>query len=392
MLTVLQLKALKPGPKPYKAHDSRGLYAHVLPSGTICWRVKYRFSDKEKTYTIGKYPQIDLKTAREACLRIHSELDSGMDPGAQKQLKKRESRRAPRDHFGDFATDWLKRKSREVAASTAAKQRSRLHRHLVPRLGGYRLTEITPRILYELGQEIQERGAIETGNRVVRLAGQILQDAWVQGLIETNPAAHVTRSLSNSRPRHRAAPTTPEEFRNVVRKIWSYRESPEVSLGLRSAVYLFVRPSELTMARWDQVDLTNRLWSFTTGKTGANHSVPLARQVVEMWEQLTPLTDRQPWVFGHAYRPNDHMRPNSLLSALRKVGVGQEEASVHGLRATARTLLVEHLGYREDLVEHQLSHTVRDPNRRAYNRTNFLPERREMMQAWADFIDGLRDE
>ena len=148
MLTVLQLKALKPGPKPYKAHDSRGLYAHVLPSGTICWRVKYRFSDKEKTYTIGKYPQIDLKTAREDCLRIHSELDSGMDPGAQKQLKKRESRRAPRDHFGDFATDWLKRKSREVAASTAAKQRSRLHRHLVPRLGGYRLTEITPRILY----------------------------------------------------------------------------------------------------------------------------------------------------------------------------------------------------------------------------------------------------
>lgn len=146
------------------------------------------------------------------------------------------------------------------------------------------------------------------------------------------------------------------------------------------------------MARWDQVDLTNRLWSFTTGKTGANHSVPLARQVVEMWEQLAPLTDRQPWVFGHAYRPDDHMRPNSLLRALRKAGVSQDEASVHGLRATARTLLVEHLGYREDWVEHQLSHTVRDPNRRAYNRTTFLPERRQMMQAWADFIDGLRDE
>ena len=203
MLTVLQLKALKPEAKAYKVHDSRGLYAHVLPSGTVCWRVKYRFSGKEKTYTIGKYPQIDLKTAREACLRIHSELDSGMDPGAQKQLQKRESKRVPRDRFADFAADWMNRKSREVAASTAAKQRSRLHRHLVPAIGDLRLTEVTPRILFELGQEIQASGTIETGNRVIRLAGQILQDAWVQGLVEVNPAVYVTRSLSNSRPRHR---------------------------------------------------------------------------------------------------------------------------------------------------------------------------------------------
>ena len=127
-----------------------------------------------------------------------------MDPGAQKQLKKRESRRVPRDHFGDFATDWLKRKSREVAPSTGAKQASRLHKHLIPTLGDYRLTEITPRILFELGQEIQDRGAIETGNRVVRLAGQILQDAWVQGLIEVNGRQRdqVTLQLQTTPPCH----------------------------------------------------------------------------------------------------------------------------------------------------------------------------------------------
>ena len=192
--------------------------------------------------------------------------------------------------------------------------------------------------------------------------------------------------------RHFAAVTEPRQLGELLRAIDGYQGSLIVSCALRLAPLVFVRPGELRHAAWDEIDLDVAEWCFTVSKTGTEHMVPLARQAVEILAELRPLTGRGRYVFPSARTPRGDrpMSDNAILAALRRMGIGEEEMSGHGFRATARTILDEVLGFRPDFIEHQLAHAVRDANGRAYNRTAHLPARRRMMQRWADYLDELK--
>lgn len=261
-----------------------------------------------------------------------------------------------------------------------------------PYIGGRPVAEVTATEFLRVARRIEERGAVESAHRILQNCGQVMRYAIATGRAERNPVADLRGALASPEERHHAAITDPSELGGLLRAIDGYKGDPVTRAALRLSGLLFVRPGELRHAEWAEIDLDKAEWNIPACKMKMrqSHLVPLCDQAVAILRELHPLTGRGQYVFPGGRSPRRPMSNNAINAALRRMGFGADVMTAHGFRATARTMLDELLAFRPDYIEHQLAHAVRDPNGRAYNRTAHLPERRKMMQAWADYLDALR--
>src|SRR5271170_2223747 len=389
-LTNTTIRNVKSGKKPLKLFDERGLYLEVSPSGGRWWRLKYRFEGKEKRLSLGVFPDVSLKDARDRRDAERKLLADGIDPSENHKAQK--SARADRaaNSFEVVAREWFAKYSANWAVSHSDRVVRLFERDIFPWIGGRPIAEITAPDLLAVVRRIEARGALETAHRARGNCGQVFRYAIATGRAVRDPSGDIRGALPPAKGRHFAAKTDPKEVAGILRAMDGYEGTLAVRCALRLAPLVFVRPGELRGAEWADIDLDGREWRYTVTKTNTPHIVPLSRQAVEILRELKPLTGSGRFVFPSARSNMRPMSDNAILAALRRTGIDKDEMSGHGFRAVARTILDEVLGVRPDFIEHQLAHAVRDPNGRAYNRTAHLPERRKMMQQWADYLDKLK--
>ena len=390
-LTDLQVRRAKPREKLYKLYDEDGLYLEVPPKGKPRWRSKYTFMGKENRLSQGTYPLIGLKEARERNVGVRKLLEQGIDPSRYRKQRKLVSESESANTFELLTREWYAKFLPTWTKSHSDRLIRLFERDLFPWIGKEPISEVTPQQLLAVVQRIEARGALETAHRALGNCKQVFRYAMNTMRADKDPTQNLLKALPSYKRKHFAAQTDPKRFAELLRMFQSYQGSPIVSCALRLAPLVFVRPGELRKAEWNRFEISNAEWRFTATKTDTPHIVPLSRQALAILQELHPLTGHGRYLFPSA-RGNDRpMSDNAILAAMRRLGVSKEETTGHGFRATARTLLDEVLGFRPDYIEHQLAHAVRDPNGRAYNRTAHLVERKKMMQAWADYLDKLKE-
>ena len=391
-LTDIAIRRAQPSKKSRKIFDGRGLYLEVAPRGGKWWRFKYRFRGKEKRLSLGVYPDVSLKEARQRCEDARRTLSREIDPSEHRQALKAARVQEASNSFEAVAREWLEKHTPNWTPSHSSRINSQLERDVFPWIGGKPVAAVTPSQLLAVVRRVEQRGALEPAHRALRNCGQIFRYAVATGRANNDPAGVLRGALPPVKRGHFAALTDPKTIGPLLRVLDGYEGSLIVRCALRLAPLVFVRPGELRRAEWSDIDLEAAEWRFTVTKTETSHLVPLSRQVIEILREIYPLTGQGRFVFPSARTPRGDrpMSENAVLAALRRMGVGKEEMTGHGFRAMARTLLDEELGFRPDHIELQLAHVVRDPLGRAYNRTTHLPERRKMMQAWADYLDQLK--
>jgi len=296
------------------------------------------------------------------------------------------------DSFEFVALEWYDKRMLTKSESHQKRTLALLKRDLFPWLGNRPIAEIKAPELLAVLQRIESRNAIETAHRALQTSGQVFRYAEVTGRVDRDISQALKGALTAVNGCHFASMTDPLQAAPLLRSIDIYSGTFVVKSALQLAPLVFVRPSELRQAEWSHIDFEAKEWRYLVTKTNTQHIVPLSTQAIEILTNLYPLTGNGRFVFPSARTPNGSraMSDVALLAALRRMGFDKSEMSVHGFRAMARTILDEVLGFRPDFIEHQLAHSVRDPNGRAYNRTAHLPERHKMMQTWADYLDGLK--
>lgn len=389
-LTDTSIRNAKPGAKPIKLFDERGLFLLVTPTGGKWWRLRYMFDGKEKLLSLGVYPDVSLKDARERRDEARKLVANGVNPSENRKIQK--SARADlvansfevitREWFAKFASTWVSNHGDRIIR--------RFERDIFPWIGGRPIAEITAPELLAVVRRIENRGALETAHRALGNCGQVFRYAVATGRAERDPSGDLRGALPPVKGTHFAATTEPKRVAEILRALDGYEGTLTVRCALRLAPLVFVRPGELRNAQWADIDFETAEWRYLVTKTNTPHIVPLARQAIEILRELQPLTGNSRFVFPSARSFIRPMSDNAILAAMRRLGIDKEEMSGHGFRAVARTILDEVLGVRPDFIEHQLAHAVRDPNGRAYNRTAHLLERRKMMQQWADYLDKLK--
>ncbi|MGB5851412.1 MAG: integrase arm-type DNA-binding domain-containing protein [Rhodanobacter sp.] len=390
MLTDTAIRKAKPADKPQRLFDGGGLYLEVSPAGGKLWRWKYRISGKEKRLAIGAYPDTGLADARDKRDAARKLLAAGVDPGEQRKAEKAAGEERAANSFEVIAREWMARQT--WVDDYRVKLEARMANDVFPYIGKRPVAELSAPEFLQVGRRIEERGAVESAHRALQVCGQVMRYAIATGRAERNPVADLKGALASPTVRHHAALTDPAELGGLLRAIEGYSGDPTTRAALKLSALLFVRPGELRHAEWAEFDLDAGEWHIPADKMKMRvpHLVPLCKQAVAILRDLHLLTGRGQYVFPGGRSPRRPMSNNAINAALRRMGYGTDAMTAHGFRATARTILDEVLGYRVDYIEHQLAHAVKDPNGRAYNRTAHLPERRKMMQGWADYLDALR--
>jgi integrase len=391
-LTDVAIRRSAPAEKPYKLFDERGLYLEVSPAGGRWWRLKYRFARREKRLSLGVYPDVGLKDARERRDQARKLLSNGIDPSENRKAQKAAEAIRSVNSFEVVAREWYVKHESGWVKKHSSRILRRLEADIFPWLKERSVGDITAPELLGVLRHIEERGAIETAHRVLNVCGQIFRYAIATGRASSNPAADLRGALPPVKATHLAATTEPKKLALLLNDMDGYQGSLPVKCALRLAPLVFVRPGELRHAEWANIDLETGEWRFTVSKTGTPHIVPLSKQAIAILRELKPLTGEGLYVFPSARSKARPMSDNAVLAAMRRLGIDKGAMSGHGFRAAARTILDEVLGVRPDFIEHQLAHAVRDPNGRAYNRTAHLAERKKMMQDWADYLDNLKSE
>lgn len=389
-LTDAKIRTVKPAEKPMRLFDGGGLYLEVSSTGGRWWRLKYRYDGKERRLSMGVYPATSLNRAREKRDAARTMLADGIDPGAFRKAQKAARAERAANSFETVAREWHAAREPIWAAGHAERIIRRLERDVFPLIGGRPIAELKPPEILDVLRKIEARNIAETAHRTLTNIGQVMRYAVATGRLESDPTRDLRGALKPVQGRNFAAITDPPKLGELLRGIEDYRGSPIVRAALRLAPHVFVRPGELRNARWADIDFDAREWRFELSKTRQPHVVPLSDQAIGILREVEALTGRSEYLFPGARSMRVPMSENAVLYALRGLGFGSDTMTGHGFRAAARTILDEVLGWRVDLIEHQLGHAVRDPNGRAYNRTAHLPERKKMMQAWSDFLDVLR--
>lgn len=390
MLTDTKLRSLKPQNKVFRLADANGLCIEVRTTGVKIWRYRYRFGDKANMLTIGEYPLVSLAEARAERDRARALVKKGVDPSLVAKVERAAKQEEAGNTFGSLAEELMLQRAKTLSPGSVVRERRMLERDL----GGIAelpIRSITAPMLLKALRKIEARGAVETAHRTRAAAGLVFRYAIATGRAENNPALSLVGALSPTKTTHFSSVTEPEEVAKLLKAIYGYQGSPIVSAALKLSALLFVRPGELRAARWSDIDLQAGEWRYTTSKTHTAHIVPLARQAIEVLDEVRPYSRRSEYVLPSIRSISKSISENTINAALRNLGFDGTMMTAHGFRAMARTLLDEVLGFRPDFIEHQLAHAVRDPLGRAYNRTTHLKERRKMMQGWADYLDKLRD-
>lgn len=378
--------------KPYKLIDGAGLYLLVQPNGSKYWRMGYRYAGKQKLLALGVYPQVSLKAARLARDQAREHLSKDVDPSELRKVQKIIRVVSTENTFQGVALEWFSRQKPGWAEKHWIKVLWMLEKNLFPWLGTRPIADISPPELLATLRHIENRGAIETAKRTKQVAGQVFRFAVATGRSERDPSHDLRGALATSVKRHLAAITDPKAVGPLLLTLDDYKGTPTVRAALRLAPLIFVRPGELRNAEWAEVDFDKAEWRIPAErmKSRQPHIVPLSEQALTILQDLHRSTGHFRYLFPSPRSPRRPMSDNAVLAAMRRMGIPKDEMCGHGFRAMARTILDEVLNFRVDWIEHQLAHAVRDANGRAYNRTAHLEGRRQMMQAWADYLDTLR--
>ena len=407
------LRAIKPGDPRKRLNDGDGLHLLLfVKGGAHGWRLAYTFNGARNILSLGTYPDTGLSLARRKANEARKLIQEGTDPsdarkaakaGAERErkaVKLADAGLPPEGSFEAVAREWLG--TVHGAKSTeghADRTRVRMEQDLFPWLGRRPIGEIDAPELLACLRRVEARGAIETAHRVKYAAGQVFRFGVATGRCTRDVAADLRDALTPVQVRHHAAITDPKRVGELLRAIASYKGHGVTRAALQLAPLVFQRPGELRMAEWSEIDLEAGLWTIPSERlkrtkqekaSGPAHMVPLASQAVAILRDLQPLTGHGRYVFPGLRTAARPMSDAAVLAALRRMGFPRDEMTGHGFRAMARTMLAERLGVPEAVIEAQLAHAVRDSLGRAYNRTEFVEQRRAMMQTWADYLDRLR--
>jgi len=387
-LTDPAIRNAKAESKPVKLFDSGGLFLLVTPAGGKWWRFKYRFGGKEKLLSLGTYPEVSLKDARGNRDDARALLRAGVDPGEKRKAEKISS--AGAGSFETVAREWLGKQTHWSAGHRRTVE-LRLKNYVFPWLGRREINEVTaPEVLAVLRRQ-ESRGAVETAHRVKAICGQIFRYAVRTERAERDPTADLRDAIASPNHKRMAAITDPRQIGGLLRAIDGYQGFFPTTCALKLAPLLFVRPGELRHAEWSEIDLDDTVWRIPAEKMKNRlpHVVPLSRQAVAILNELRPLTGDGKYLFPSLRSSSYPMSNNTVLAALRRMGFQKDEMSGHGFRAMASTILHEQ-GWPSAIIERQLAHQERNKVKAAYNHAQHLPERRKMMQSWADYLDGLK--
>jgi integrase len=391
-ITHVAIVNAKPREKPYRLFDGRGLYLEISPSGGRWWRFKYRFNGKEKRLSLGVYPDVSLKEARDHLEDVRRKLRAGIDPGEERKTQGMVFQAAPSGTtFETVAREWFTKHSPAWAPGHGDKIIRRLELNIFPWLGAKPIADIKPLELLGAVQRIEQRGANETAHRALQNCGRVFRYAVATGRAERDISRDLLGALAPVVERHHASIVEPKAVGALLRAIDGYEGSLIVRCALRLAPLVFVRPGELRMAEWDEFNLDEKEWRIPAArmKMRAPHFVPLSTQAVEILRELHPLTGDKRFVFPGERSRDRAMSNNTVNAALRRLGYSSEQMTGHGFRSMASTLLNEQ-GWHPDAIERQLAHQEQNEIRAAYNYAKHLPERRKMMQAWSDYLYRLR--
>ncbi len=389
-LTDTKVRTTKPTEKPQKLFDGGGLFLLVTPTGGRLWRFKYRFGGSEKLLSIGTYPETSLAEARQRRDQASALLANGIDPSETKKAQKAAGNRET-ETFEIIAREWHAKFSPSWATSHAKTTIRRLELFIFPWLGARPVITITAPELLAALRRIEAKGALETAHRVKQVCGQVFRYAIATGRAERDPSGDLRGAIPPASGKHMATITDPKEIAGLLRSIDDYRGGIVTRCALQLAPLVFVRPGELRQAEWSEFNLETAEWRIPAEKmkAGAVHIVPLSRQAIDILREIHPLTGHGRYVFPSPRTDSRPMSSNAILSALRRMGYAKDEMSGHGFRSMASTLLNEQ-GWNRDAIERQLAHAERNSARAAYNYAEFMPERKKMMQAWADYLEGIK--
>jgi integrase len=390
MLTDTSIKNAKPNEKPYKISDERGLFILVNPNGSKLWRFRYRMDGKENLLSFKSYPEVSLKEAREKRDEARKMLRDGIDPSRAKKAQKASDSGA--DTFETISREWFEKFSSTWSPSHGERIIRRLERDVFPWIGKRPIKEINAPDLLSVLRRIEGRGAVETAHRASQNCGQVFRYAIATGRAERDPSGDLRGAIPPPKKTHHASITDPKEVGALLRAIDGYEGGLIVRAALRLAPLVFLRPGELRKAEWKEIDWEKSEWIIPAErmKMKEKHIVPLSCQALEVFREIQPFTGEGKYIFPSPRTWERPMSDNAILSALRRMGYTGDQMTGHGFRSMASTLLNEQ-GWNRDAIERQLAHAERDEIRAAYNYAQYLPERRKMMQSWADYLDGLKE-
>lgn len=387
-LTNIACKNAKPTTKPRKLADSNGLYLEVMPNGSKYWRMKYRFQGKEKRLALGVYPEVSLDAAREARSLARKQLADGLDPSEEKKRSKLQQSLNHENSFEVIAREWHESRAGSWSESHAGKIMRRLEVDVLPKLGNKPIASITAPELLATIRLIESRGALDIARRTLQICGQVFRYAVATGRTERDPSGDLRGALKPVKQKSHAH-LAEKELPEYLEKLEAYDGHHLTKFALRLLLLTFVRSGELRGARWDEFDWNKAEWRIPAKRMKMKeiHIVPLAKQTVALLREIQTYTGNHEHLFPNQHNPRGIMSENTLLYALYRMGY-HSRATAHGFRSTASTILNEH-GFRPDVIERQLAHGERNKIRAAYNHAEYLPERREMMQWWGDYVEGL---
>ncbi len=389
-LTDTGIRATKPTDKALKLADEKGLYLLIQPTGGKLWRFDYRFDDKRKTLAIGTFPDTGLRLARDKRDEARKLLAQGIDPGAQRKQAKQERRGAQASTFEIVARDWMRIKGAEWTETYAGKTKSAMERHAFPAIGSRPIAELTAPDLLAMLRAIEKRGTVDMAHRVQQHCGAVFRYAVSSGKATIDPTPNLTGALSTVKQEHYAALTDPAEYAQLLRDIDSYRGEVTTKAAMQLLSLTFQRTKEVRFAEWRQFDFGAALWRIPGEimKMREAHIVPLSKQAIAVLNGLRALTGAGRLVFPSAISKDRPISENTVTYALARMGY-KGRMTGHGFRSAASTMLNEQ-GFRHDVIERQLAHNERNAVRAAYNRAEYLPERKAMMQQWADYLDKIK--
>lgn len=384
-LSAVQVKGAKPKEKTYKLSDGKGLNLEVRPNGSKYWRLSYRYQQKQKTLALGVFPVVSLAEARELTLEAKKLLQQNLDPSVHKRRQKIETS----EHtFKLIAEQWHKKESGLWSKDHSDKVWHSLKVDAFPHIGDMPIKDIrTPDVLSVI-RKIESRGALDVASRVKQRIRSVLRYAIQTGILEFNVADALDGVIQTRKTKHRKALKL-DELPSFLNAIERYPGYPLTGFALQLIVHTFVRPGELRSAEWKDIDLEKAIWRIPAEKMKMKeeHIVPLSKQALSLLEKIKEITGRFNLVFPGSHYSKKPMSENTLTYAIRKrLGF---DATAHGFRATASTILNES-GFRVDVIERQLAHGERNKVRAAYNRSQYLAERTEMMQWYSDNLDELK--
>lgn len=389
-LTDTAVKNAKPTDKARKLADEKGLYLEVAPNGGKWWRLKYRVAGKEKRLSLGVYPEVGLKEAREKRDKARKLIAEGIDPSEQRKAKRIDEANKANNGFEAVAREWHTSRKVRWSDSYASSILAMFERHVFPVIGKRPVSELNPPEVLRVLRKIELR-TVHTAHKAKERISEVMRYAIATGRAERDPCPDLRGALSPIVTQHFAAITDPKEVGAMLRAFDGFNGTLIVRCALMLAPLVFCRPGELRQAQWADISLEAGEWAYTVSKTKTDHLVPLSKQAISILEEIKELTGHSRYVFPSIRDYDRPMSDAAINAALRRMGYDTKtEITGHGFRAMARTILAEQLHQKPEVIEHQLAHKVPDALGAAYNRTRFIKERKEMMQLWADYLDKLK--